>query len=109
MSPKREVILPAQIEQSILLIRGLKVMLNSDLARFYGVTVKRLNEQVRGNLRRFPSDFMIHQIREEYDLLRSHFATLKPACGELLASRMPRNCFSFVLIFCDDLNPICRH
>jgi hypothetical protein len=46
------------IERSILLIRGEKVMLDSDLAELYGVETKRLNEQVRRNLSRFPSDFM---------------------------------------------------
>jgi len=47
-----------RIERSILLIRGHKVMLDSDLAELYGVTTKRLNEQVRRNLSRFPEDFM---------------------------------------------------
>ncbi|QQR80863.1 MAG: ORF6N domain-containing protein [Deltaproteobacteria bacterium] len=46
------------IEQSILWIRGQKVMLDSDLARLYGVTTKRLNEQVKRNRDRFPIDFM---------------------------------------------------
>lgn len=82
MSPKHEVVSREQVEKSILLIRGLKVMLDSDLARLYGVSVKRLNEQVRRNLRRFPSDFMIHLTREEYEVLRSQFATLNPGQGE---------------------------
>ena len=46
------------IEQKILLIKGQKVMLDSDLAALYGVTTKRLNEQVRRNVKRFPADFM---------------------------------------------------
>lgn len=63
------------IEKKILFIAGQKVMLDSDLAALYGVTTKRLNEQVRRNLRRFPADF-IHQLsKEEYESLRSHFAT----------------------------------
>jgi hypothetical protein len=57
-------------------------MLDSDLAGLYGVNVKRLNEQVRRNLKRFPFDFMIHLNREEFDALRSHFATLKQGRGE---------------------------
>ncbi len=63
------------IEQKILLIRGQKVMLDSDLAALYGVTTKRLNEQVRRNLRRFPADFMYQLSNEELESLRSHFAT----------------------------------
>src|ERR1017187_460938 len=47
-----------RIERSILLIRGEKVMLDADLAELYGVTTKRLNEQVKRNIRRFPPDFM---------------------------------------------------
>ena len=49
-----------RIERAILFIRGQKVMLDADLAEIYGVTTKRLNEQVRRNIGRFPSDFMFH-------------------------------------------------
>jgi hypothetical protein len=69
------------IEQKILLIGGRKVMLDSDLAALYGVTIKRLNEQVRRNLKRFPQDFMYQLSAEEYESLRSHFATLKIGRG----------------------------
>ena len=82
MSPKHEFVTREQIENLILLIRGLKVMLDTDLAGLYGVSVKRLNEQVRRNLKRFPSDFMIRLNREEFEALRSQFATLKPGRGE---------------------------
>jgi hypothetical protein len=54
-----------RIERSILLIRGEKVMLDSDLAELYGVETKRLNEQVRRNLGRFPSDFMFQLTETE--------------------------------------------
>lgn len=54
-----------RIEQAILLIRGQKVMLDSDLARLYGVPTKRLNEQVRRNQRRFPPDFMFQLTKAE--------------------------------------------
>jgi hypothetical protein len=53
------------IERSILIIRGQKVMLDSDLARLYGVTTKRLNEQVKRNEKRFPEDFMFQLSSEE--------------------------------------------
>ena len=65
------------IEKKILLIRGHKVMLDSDLAVLYGVTTKRLNEQVRRNLRRFPSDFMFQLTSDEAESLRSQSATSK--------------------------------
>jgi hypothetical protein len=48
----------AEIERHILTLRGQKVMLDGDLADLYGVPTKRLNEQVRRNLGRFPPDFM---------------------------------------------------
>jgi hypothetical protein len=52
-------IVPAQrVESRILLIRGQKVLLDADLAKLYGVTTKRLNEQVKRNRNRFPDDFM---------------------------------------------------
>src|SRR3989337_836613 len=59
------------------MIRGQKVMLDVDLAAIYGVTTKRLNEQVRRNLRRFPSDFMFQLTSEEAESLRSQIATSK--------------------------------
>lgn len=70
------------IESKIHLVRGQKVMLDSDLAELYGVTTKRLNEQVRRNADRFPEDFMFSLSSEEFDLLRSHFATLKTGRGQ---------------------------
>jgi hypothetical protein len=51
-----------QIQQSILLIRAKKVMLDADLAKLYGVSTKRLNEQVKRNRDRFPGDFMFQLI-----------------------------------------------
>mgnify|MGYP001616694810 CR=1 FL=1 len=64
------------IEQVILLIRGQKVILDDDLARLYGVTTKRLNEQVKRNRHRFPKDFMFQLNLQEVRDSRSHFATL---------------------------------
>lgn len=59
------------------LIREQKVMLDSDLAELYGVETRRLKEQVRRNMNRFPEHFMFELTREEYDLiLRSQNATL---------------------------------
>jgi len=70
-----------RIEGRILTIRGCRVMVDSDLAELYGVPVKRLNEQVRRNADRFPPDFAFQMTREEYDSLRSQFATLERGCG----------------------------
>jgi phage regulator Rha-like protein len=66
-----------RIERAIILVRGEKVMLDSELAEIYGVETKRLNEQVRRNLKRFPTDFMFQLTAEEWDSLRSQIATLK--------------------------------
>ena len=54
-----------RIEQTILLIRGHRVMLDADLAHLYGVTTKRLNEQVKRNRNRFPADFMFQLTSKE--------------------------------------------
>jgi len=66
---------PERIETRILLIRGEKVLLDADLAELYGVSTKRLNEQVRRNIDRFPPDFMFQLTREESENLRLHFGT----------------------------------
>ena len=58
-------------------IRGYKVMLDSDLASLYEVLVKRLNERVKRNISRFPSNFLFRLSKEEWLNLRSQFATLK--------------------------------
>jgi len=63
------------IEKKIFLIRGLNVMLDKNLAGLYGVPTKRLIEQVKRNKKRFPEDFMFQLSKEEFVILRSHFAT----------------------------------
>ncbi len=68
------------IENLIHVIRGQQVILDSDLARLYGVETKRLKEQVRRNLNRFPTDFMFELTKEE--CLRSQFATLNGGRGQ---------------------------
>ena len=70
----------AQVQSCIFEVRGLKVIVDADLARIYGVTTKRLNEAVKRNAERFPVDFMFQLTKEEADTwhrLRSQFATLK--------------------------------
>lgn len=63
------------IEQSILLIRGQKVMLDRDLAQLYGVLTKVLNQAVMRNRKRFPADFMFQLSPEEFDNWRSQIVT----------------------------------
>ena len=67
------------IEKLIYVVRGQKVMLDSDLAELYGVEVKRLNEQVKRNIERFPEDFMIQCDSDELASLRSQIATANSA------------------------------
>ncbi len=70
-----------KVERRIFLIGGHKVMLDSDLAKLYGVSTKRLNEQVRRNRTRFPSDFMFQLTSDAASSLRSQIATLKLSRG----------------------------
>lgn len=69
----------SRIEPLIHVIRGQRVMLDEDLARVYGVPIKRLNQQVRRNLPRFPEDFMFRMTAEESHRLRSQIVTLENA------------------------------
>jgi hypothetical protein len=73
---KQLVIPPERIERAILLIRGQKIMLGSDLASLYGVPVKAFNQAVGRNKERFPQDFMLRLTWEEARSLRSQFVTL---------------------------------
>ena len=63
------------IEAMIRVVRGVQVLLDSDLAMLYGVENKRLKEQVNRNIERFPDDFMFKLTRDEYNRLRSQIAT----------------------------------
>ncbi len=65
------------IVNKIYLFRGVKVMLDLDLAELFGVETKRLKEQVRRNINRFPEHFMFELTKEENEILRSQFATLE--------------------------------
>ena len=71
-----------RIANHIYLVRRQRVMLDEDLAKLYGVSSKRLNEQVRRNMTRFPEDFMFQLTREEALILRSQFATLRFSHGK---------------------------
>lgn len=69
------------IKEMIYLIRGHKVMLDSDLAKLYGVETKVLNQSVRRNISRFPEDFMFQLSQLEYDFLKSQIVTSKHGRG----------------------------
>ena len=62
-------------------IRGYKVMLDSDLASLYEVSTKRLNEAVKRNSTRFPAHYMFKLTKDEYEILRSQFATSSKGHG----------------------------
>ena len=66
-----------QIESLILSIRGKQVILDRGLARLYGVETRRLNEQVRRNMERFPEDFMFQLTKEEAEFSRSQIVTIE--------------------------------
>jgi phage regulator Rha-like protein len=70
-----------RVESLIIPIRGDKIILDSDLARVYGVATRRLNEQVKRNIDRFPRDFMFRLTPQEFDALMSQFATSNPGRG----------------------------
>ena len=75
-------IAPEQIASAILILRGQRVLQDSQLAALYGVSTKRFNEQVRRNRKRFPADFMFQLTAEETSSLRSQIATLKTGRGQ---------------------------
>ncbi len=72
---------PAGIAQRILVLRGQRVLMDADLAALYGVSVKRLKEQVKRNRARFPGDFVFQPEINELRSLRSQFATLDTGRG----------------------------
>ncbi|MGC1388136.1 MAG: ORF6N domain-containing protein [Steroidobacteraceae bacterium] len=78
----RKSVAPEQIASAIVILRGQRVLQDSELAALYGVTTKRFNQQVRRNRKRFPADFMFQLTAEETGSLRSQFATLKTSGGQ---------------------------
>jgi hypothetical protein len=72
---KTAIVLAQRVSAKILVLRNQKVILDTDLANLYGVSVKRLNEQVKRNPKRFPPDFLFTLTEPEYENLRSRNAT----------------------------------
>jgi hypothetical protein len=81
MTSERAIVPVGLVEQRILLIRGVRVILDSDLAALYGVSTTRLNQQVGRNRERFPEDFMFQLTAEEAAGLRLHNAISKKGRG----------------------------
>jgi predicted amino acid-binding ACT domain protein len=75
MKTKQTAIVSEQIEKLIFVIRGQRVMLDSDLARIYGVETKALNRAVKRNIERFPEDFVFQLTRQEAEALRCQIGT----------------------------------
>jgi len=79
---KSAVLVPVEhITQSIFILRGQRVLLDSELAALYGVTTARLNQQVQRNLERFPKDFMFQLTTAEHNALMLQIATSKLGRG----------------------------
>ena len=75
MAEDTELMTVDNIQKCVYIIRGQQVMLDADLAKIYGYEVKRLNEQVKRNITRFPEDFMFQLTKEEIDFVKSQIAT----------------------------------
>jgi hypothetical protein len=78
---KKDIVPEKQILKIIMMVRGEKVILDSDLAKLYGVETRRLNEQVRRNIEKFPDDFMFQLTKEEFANLKSQIATSNSGWG----------------------------
>ena len=72
---------PESVERAIIVLRGRRVILDSELATLYGVTVSVFNQAVKRNMERFPADFAFQLTREEYESLRSQIVILKAGRG----------------------------
>ena len=81
MTESQSLIPAERIERAILLIRGHKVLLDSDLAGLYDVETKSLVRAVKRNIERFPSDFMFQLAADEFDRLRCQFGTSNTGVG----------------------------
>jgi hypothetical protein len=78
-----------KIQDLIIEIRGQKVLLDSDVARVYGVETKRINEAVRNNPDKFPDEYILQLTQDEWDVLKSKFSTSKRGGKVKLPSAFP--------------------
>jgi ORF6N domain len=81
MAKKTEHVTATDVASQIHIVRGQRVLLDSDLAALYGVTTKVFNQAVRRNVERFPADFLLQLTDLEADSLRSQIVTLKTGRG----------------------------
>jgi phage regulator Rha-like protein len=81
MSNKTALAAVKRIDSRILLLRGQKIILDSDLAALYGVDVKHLNQQIKRNRKRFPGDFLFRISAREFEILRSQIVTSSDGHG----------------------------
>ena len=79
------------IQNKIYEIRGQRVMLDFDLAAMYGVETRRLNEQVKRNIERFPEDFMFQLTKGEFEILRSQIVSLNNLKSQIVISNLPED------------------
>ncbi len=87
-----EIMIPEEVIMSkIYFIRGQKVMIDRDLAAFYGVETKALKQAVKRNIERFPDDFMFEMTKEEFEIWRSQFVTSK---SDIMGLRYAPFCFT---------------
>ena len=75
MEETKELITIEDIRSKVFIIRGQQVMLDRDLAEIYGYEVKKLNQQVKRNIERFPEDFMFQLANSEIESVRSQIVT----------------------------------
>ncbi|MGQ0428730.1 MAG: ORF6N domain-containing protein [Gammaproteobacteria bacterium] len=81
MPPSQRKVDPERIAGRIIVLRGLRVLLDAELARLYGVQTRTLNQAVRRNQRRFPADFLVEATTEEWASLRSQIVILDKGRG----------------------------
>ena len=94
MEIEKKLTLPDEIVmEKIHLIRGKKVMLDEDLAELYNVETKRLNEQIKRNIARFPEDFMFQLSQKEFDNLKSQITTSSWGGRRKLPYAFTRRCY----------------
>lgn len=99
MTESTELMTVDNICNRVYIIRGQQVMLDYDLAEIYGYEVKRLNEQVKRNIARFPEDFMFQLTTEEDGFLKSQFATSSWVEKENFRMRLRNKAFICLLQF----------
>lgn len=90
MAKKSELVSQEQIESAVFVIRGEKVLLDADLAEFYGVEVKALNQAVKRNIDRFPEDFAFRLTAQEFTAIKSQGdAGAKALRSQIVTSKTP--------------------